>query len=609
MRPHRLAPRPRDDLAPAREDRPHGLSAPELAEYAPEIAFIGSGHDSAEWRFQQVREARILLCGHGPVLTALAEDGLRSGWGRLRVLAGPGDTSLRHAAERARRDDGQQVIVELLRPDQADDWLLYDRIADADLVVHVASGDRAETLVKTARMCADLGVALAQVLTRGADVWVTPVHAHDHVLAESGWRWLAASSTDEPAEVPWLTGPVPSLIAARVVLACFGHLTEMGAAGAETHPETRNGGMMTRIDLRNLDTSVHWFHRHPGNEPTGAADATATRDLISALRAAEPVTPAELLQRTRLFEDPHLGPLRSLGEDDLPQTPLALCRATVSDPYDRRPPAAGPEPVIAWGADREAARVRAVLGALATYRSLVAGHDSGRDGGDLVWGMDLLTGAMRRLPRPGTGSTGEPYPAAPGVAAGLCWDEAVEAGLLAHLEALPALREAIGAPRIDPVRESGDDPGVVAGVRLLEDAGEVFEFRDHTATVGLPAYSVSVRRGRYRLDPYGDGTDHTMDEVVARSVGWCPASALRHATEQALLSRQIRVDGRRWAANGSAPEGGLPAGPACARTSGPDVLAWRVLNATGRIPVAVPLVRDAADPWLPFVVQVVLFAD
>ncbi len=601
MRPHRLVPRPRDDLAPAREDRPHGLSAPELAEYAPEIAFIASGHDSAERRFQQVRDARILLYGDGPVLTALARDGLRSGWGRLRVLAGPGDTSLRDAAERARRDDGQQIIVELLRPGQADDWLLYDRIADADLVVHVASGDRAETLITTARMCADLGVALAQVLTRAADVWVTPVHARDHLLAESGWRWLAASGDGEPADVPWPTGPVPSLIAARVVLACFGHLTEMSAAGRETHSQARSGGMLTRIDLRDLDTSVHWFHRHPGNEPARAADAAATRDLIAALRAADRVTPAELLQRTRLFEDPYLGPLRSLGEAGLPQTPLALCRATVSDPYSRRPAA---EPVLAWGADRQTARVRAVLGALATYRSLVAGHDP--DGGDLVWGMDLLTGAMRRVPRPDTGSTGA-VAGSTGVAAGLSWDEAVEGGLLAHLEALPALREAIGAPRVDPVRESGDDPGVLAGVRLLEDAGEVFEFRDHTATVGLPAYTVTFLRG--------DRHHHGMDEVAARSVGWCPASALRHATEQALLSRQMAgrpepaPAARRWATSGSTPEGGLPAGPACARTSRPDILAWRVLNATGRIPVAVPLVRDPADPWLPFVAQVVLFAD
>jgi hypothetical protein len=396
-----------------------------------------------------------------------------------------------------------------------------------------------------------------------------------------------------------LTGPVPSLIAATVVLAGFSHLARMRPERPGTRSGSRMDGTMTRTDLESLSTTAHRFHRHPANgaaaDAADVADAAATQDTIASLRAAERVPQVDLLARARVFEDPYLGPLRSLDEEDLPQVPLALCQATVADPYGRRPPPAV-EPVIGWGPDREAARVRAVLAALAAYGSLVAEHES-RQAGDraTAWGMDLLTGAVRRVPFP----QGDPaavrraYAAPLGAAAGLCWDEAVEAGLLAHFEALPGLWEEADAPVVDPVRESGDDDGVLGTVRLLERTGEVFEFRDHSAALGLPAYTVTATGG-----------------VAARSVALAPEPALRHAAEHALLHWQTRVEGRpeavppsrRWAA------GGPP--PGAERTSDPAFLAVRLLRVTGRTPVVVPLVRDdVVNSLLPFVVQVVLCDD
>jgi len=617
----------------ARDDRAHGLSEQELTEYASEISFIRYGFDSAEWRFQQVRNARILLYGQGLVLAAVVEDGLRSGWRRLSVLTGAGGASLREVAERARRDEGQQVLVETAGLDPAGDPLVRDRITDADLVIHVASGDDTDALVTTARMCADAGVALAQVLVRDVDVWATPVYGREHLLAESGWRWLSAAGATERREsgaagrweagaagrwesgvgdgaragrqgltgVSWLTGPVPSLIATSVVLACFRHLAGMRPERPGTRSGSRIDGTMTRTDLESLHTTVHRFHRHPANGAANAAGAAGTgraagaagaaaQDVIASLRAAERVPQVDLLVRARAFEDPYLGPLRSLDEEDLPQVPLALCQATVADPYGRRPPPEV-EPVVGWGPDRETARARAVLAALAAYGSLVAEHAS-RQAGDraTTWGMDLLTGAVRRVPFPGGDSAvvRRAYAAPPGAAAGLCWDEAVEAGLLAHFEALPAvLWDGADAPIVDPVRGSGDDDGVIETIRLLERTGEAVEFWDHSAALGLPAYTVTAAGG-----------------VVARSVALAPGPALRHAAECALLHWQTRVEGRseavpparRWAAGGSPREAAF--------------LAAKLLRLTGRTPVVVPLVRDdAVSSLLPFVVQVVLCDD
>lgn len=653
----------------ARDDRPHGLSERTRAEYAPEIAFIRYAYDSPEWRFEQLRNARILLYGRGPVLASIVSEGLRSGWRRTHLLTG--DPGLRETAEAARRDEDQRILVETVAPDPAADPVLRARVAEADLVIHVASGDEIEALITTARLCGRAGAALTQVLVRAADVWATPVYEREQALAESGWRWLAAAGepTRRDTGVSWLTGPVPSLIAARVVLACFRHLAKMRPERPGSQPGAPLDGTMARTDLETLDTTAHRFHPHPatvtgdtgggnaangvrdagsgnvtnapsgtediagGNAPNGiwvaesgsvakapsgiegigggivlngvrdtgsrsdvnapgetgdagsgsapsglrdvgggvGADAEATRGVIASLRVAERVSAAELLERARRYEDPYLGPLRSLNEEDLPQVPLALCRAAAGDPYGER----AVEAVVGWGMDRQAARVRAVLGASVAYASLVAGHAAWRGGGEgAVWGKDLLTGFMIRVPMPAPGPAADPppYQAPLGAAAGLCWDEAVAAGLLAYFEASPVLWRDRDAPRVDPLRESGGDEGVREIVRLLERTGEAFEFRDHCRVVGLPAYAVSDGRG-----------------VVARSVARTPAQALRHAAEHALLSVQARLEGRpeiipplrRWIAS-----------PADASS--------RVISET--VPGAVPRESDAAPGTVPGIV-------
>lgn len=188
-------------------------------------------------------------------------------------------------------------------------------------------------------------------------------------------------------------------------------------------------------------------------------------------------------------------------------------------------------------------------------------------------------------------------PAAPvpvGVAAGLCWHDAVEAALLAHCEALPAVgADAVragavraGEMRADAMWEAGDDV-----IRLLDRIGLAAEFREHGAAGGLPAFTVTVA---------GEGMGDA--DVVVRSVAPTRERALRHAAEQAVV---------RWQARGAVPRvrrwtDGAPETPR--RPEDLTDLAGALARATGRAPVVVPLAREA-DPLLPFAVQVVLCGD
>ncbi len=104
------------------------------------------------------------------------------------------------------------------------------------------------------------------------------------------------------------------------------------------------------------------------------------------------------------------------------------------------------------GADED--RTAAVLTALAAYGALAA-HRPRSPSAERspVWGLDLATGSLRRIPR--EDAFGAPPPPRPpfrppvGAAAGLTWISAVESGLAQHCEALlaPPALPVVGAER------------------------------------------------------------------------------------------------------------------------------------------------------------------
>ncbi|MGH3850811.1 MAG: hypothetical protein ACRDRT_14100, partial [Pseudonocardiaceae bacterium] len=102
----------------ARADQPHSLTVAECQAYAEEIGFVRYSLDSAEYRFQRYRQARVTMLGDGPVLTALLDAGLRSGLRDVRV-AGCSPTHvprLREVVRRARRDGDQHVAIDQPAP-------------------------------------------------------------------------------------------------------------------------------------------------------------------------------------------------------------------------------------------------------------------------------------------------------------------------------------------------------------------------------------------------------------------------------------------------------------------------------------------------------------
>jgi hypothetical protein len=544
-------------ITDARTDRPHTLTTAEQSEYAEEIAFVRYGFDSAEWRFQQWREARVLVVGAGPVAVSTAEAGVRSGWRRPTIVCEQGESDVWRAAVKARRDSGQEIR----RATTGDH--LPGLIADADLVLQVDCLGRSGRLITVARECARAGVPLGQLLVRAEDAWLAATAGPD---VEMGWRRLVARSGQPGQQHPLLTGAVPTVLAAQFVLAAFRDLTGM------SEPDAR----LIRIDLRDLSTSAHQLPGAPVETPS-AWEPEATRETIAVVRQANPDTVPGLLRRVRPFVDEHVGLISALSEGSLPQVPLAMCAAVSTGPG----PAA---PVVGWGDSREIARCRAVLGALAERAwSAVARRSSDRA---VLWGQDVLTGDMRPVRADTLGFGGEYVPE--GVAAGLSWVEAVEAGLLALWERAVRADESPAAVDIDGgLAET--DRGIQDLFALLEQTGKNHRFRDHSKEYGLPVFSVDV-----------DG------RICALSVATSPVEALHGASSGALLAWQAGIERgtvtvppiRRWVGVHNRP---APAGWATVRR-----LATTLRERTGCDPVVLVLDDGAVDPVLPFLVQVVL---
>ncbi len=540
----------------ATEDRPHTLAADEQRTYAAEIAFIRFGLDSAERRFEQLRAARIGVLGDGPVLGELLRAGVWSGWRRTRVVAAPADVE---ALRTTPRRDGLQEIRVDAATGPLEAWL-PELVRDVDVVLQISTDVGRGELITVARECLRTGTPLGQLLVDRAEAWLVPVGPPAETAPESCWRRLAAPPrTDDD----WLLGPVPGLVAAQLALSCSTHLTGLDTLPAPDRPP--GTPVLVGTDLRTLVTRTHRVPVHPRAEARDRPGAPLEEQI-----GGPRVDGAALLDRAADLVDARTGLLRLLAEDELVQVPLAVSRAHVADPGDVLP-AGAPRPTVhGWGADRAAARLRALLSGLAVHASLAARRD--------VEGIDPVSGARRRvrlLP------AGTELPV--GAAAALTWEDAVVTGLRDHCEAI--LR---GDERPDPV--AADLPALVAEAGddrvgelhdLLRTAGLDVRVHDLGDRLKLPAFSLRAGAGQPVI-------------VCATTV----ADALHDGLERLLLQWQTGLRPDRALAPARATDGsGIP-----------ELVA--ALQRHGHVPVVVPTAHTAAlSEHLGHVVQVVLDGD
>ncbi|MEU7143420.1 hypothetical protein ABZ942_28530 [Nocardia sp. NPDC046473] len=495
----------------AQADIAHHLSAADQRTYAREIAFLGCAIDSPEHRFQRHREGRVTVLGAAgteSVVTAVVAAGLRSGWADVRVVAAEqGRAELVSAIEAARRDERQRVVVATEAAD----------LRSADIVLQIASVPA--ELVASAHAVPE-GVSLGQMLIGTDEAWISTVG--DPVDNASCWKRLRANRKAMDVSVPnrWITGPVPAVLAAHLVLGSFRHRTGLDALPSPTP----SGPRLTRVDLRTLNMTTHSVTPIP---------AAAERDSRSVSQRS--MTADDLLAQAGDLVDENTGVITVLDEGNLPQFPLSVCRAVVSDPAAVLP-AALPE-VLGWGRDQHVARTRTVLRALAVYAWLTAG--------ETATGLDLVTGETRTL-----SAIDAANPLAIGVAAGLTQADAIAWGLRQQCESLLVERRAAWA--VLSAVEAHRIPLDESGCRLLQQldvAGCRTSVVDLGDVLGVPAYAVRTEGGDEVVSCAATAQEAVRDGLARTLLAWqgfptsCAAATVTTSEDPGLLAKALHEAG------------------------------------------------------------------
>jgi hypothetical protein len=596
----------------ASQDEPHGLSPAELRAFAAEISVIGSFLDSAPRRFQTWRESRLLLVGSGPGLVALVAAALRSGPLRVRAQVMPeAGTDLQrvedHRRMAAQRDPGQRLTVCSPTGDGGPPTLadLEAHARDSDVVLHISDAPSPERAAELDEICRRSGIFLVQAVTSGDEAWIGPVSRPDR--PDTGWRaaWLRIRSNDPvpafgfgptgPAESSdLLTGPAAAITAHHLVFAAFTHVT--GIVRAEEKPA------VTHLDLRTLAGESRGVAPHPAALPVRPSSAGDVVALTERLARADRVTEDAFFQRVTQLTDERTGLFTWFDDAGLPQAPLRLTRLSVvnADGFPHRHRA-----VVSGAAlDLADARRRAARQAIAVYASLArdprrhAAETAGPDAAS-VYGVCLRSGqavpVAERLAFPAWYAVryGRPYAVPAGLAVAPSWNDAVDAGLLAHCRVLAVARAGREpAPRLDLAAVDLDGEGRRCR-DLLADTGRTVDVRDITAFAGVPTYTFAL-----------DG------ETVCHRAALSTAEAVRDGLLRTLRALQVNL-APPWEPGLPEPDGAGAVPPAIPVPAPPPDVRRRVLTdalaSAGRRAVAVPLDTDPAlGGTLPFPVQVVL---
>lgn len=360
-------------------DQPHHLSQAELTTYASEIAFIESFQPSAAQRFEVFRHTRVLVIGSGITYSALVRSCLQSGIKYLSVIRtveeepvhgiySPVDDShlfLPH--------DPSQQIQELSAPHWDDKEAIFNLLKPFDAILHISD----HPMLARARLLNTLCVEQAKILLQACfvndRVWIGPLVKPDaEGCWECAWRRLQATLQeneqlssyafhDQGTLMPgrWFAFPTAAMAANHLVFDLFKAITFSDSQ--------KSTGTIVSIDLKTFTSRNHAFAPHPccqACQHPSAPTEEAFSARLEQMQQRAPIDEATFSKQAARYFDARTGIFTSIDEGGFEQIPLAVCKATLSNPGGLES-----RTVIAVGRDFKIARQRATQRACELYAS------------------------------------------------------------------------------------------------------------------------------------------------------------------------------------------------------------------------------------------------
>ncbi|MBL0388399.1 putative thiazole-containing bacteriocin maturation protein [Tumebacillus sp. ITR2] len=299
---------------------PHQLSDEVVQRYAAQIEYLDvRGHSGAR-RFQEFRQARVLVVGAGPFLVTMAGALLDAGLQEVHLLILDAEPTSRERLvelqEHARLTDSKSVLREVTLP-------LEEAVAAHDWILYVSGTGDVELVRALQSLCRQQGKALLPAMYVEQVGLVGPlVHPNLSSDWESAWRRIhrAAVCRDPKAHFP---SPTAEALLANVVV------FELMKTAAGVNEFVREQGFFL-LNLETLEGNWHGFlpytERGAVQEIAGLAEKLAQET-----RGAREEESRSWFYAFRHLTSNVSGILHTWEEGELQQLPMAQCRVQAVD--------------------------------------------------------------------------------------------------------------------------------------------------------------------------------------------------------------------------------------------------------------------------------------
>ncbi|MFC0215783.1 putative thiazole-containing bacteriocin maturation protein [Paenibacillus chartarius] len=352
------------------QDRPHRLTEGIVRKYAPQIAFLDSFADSGAFRFQQYRQAEVLVAGSGPILAALAAALLESGLPRFHVLLMDSAPShKRRLAEleaHARQSDPEVEVKEVtLQRDGASGW--RELVQPYQAVLYASEkGDARELRLLNSVCKEERKLLLPAVCLHHTGMAGPLVHPESDACWESAWRRIHRVALEKDPQRHAMSSASGAMLANVLAFELLKSVTGV------IEPELRDAVYL--LDLETLEGSIHPVSPHPlASGDLRGAEAAAVKDWGAQLeRDSGRGVSTGLFAYLNRLTSAHTGILHLWEEGDLKQLPLSQCSVQAVDPLTEGPAGLLPD-LVCSGLTHEEARREAGLCGIEAYASRLTG--------------------------------------------------------------------------------------------------------------------------------------------------------------------------------------------------------------------------------------------
>lgn len=346
------------------QDRPHRLPPDIVAKYAAQIEFLDSLGGSGAHRFEQYREARVLVVGSGPFLASLVSSLLESGLPRFGTLvtdAAPTNRQrIAELAAHARTTDAEVAIGEVvLRKEAGEFW--REAVQPFEYVLYVSETGDMDELLDLEAICKELNKALLPAVCVQQAGMAGPLDGR----WESAWRRIHRSALSKDPQLHRFSPTAGAMLANVIVFELFKTVT--GTSEAESRQQ------VYMLNMETLEGSWHSFVPHPlVNGYTITARVAADDPRFKRNPDAGRSDPNGLFAYFSRLTSAQSGIFHVWEEGELIQLPLSQCRVQAADPLSEGPAELLPD-VVCAGFTHEEARREAGLTGIEAYVSRMAG--------------------------------------------------------------------------------------------------------------------------------------------------------------------------------------------------------------------------------------------